>query len=75
MHRVANQYNMWSHGCPVCVWLIKQDVQAAINSGTKIGKHGKRVRTHTERKPYGPRREEIKSSEGIAATGVEVTGA
>mgnify|MGYP001613073563 CR=1 FL=1 len=39
------RYKLDSHGCPVCVGLIRAKVQMEISRGTKIGSHGKRVRT------------------------------
>ncbi len=72
--RVSDQYNTFSHGCPVCVRLIRQDVQKSLDSGTKIGKHGYRVRTSVERKPYAKRSKKIDVFEGIASTGVKIRG-
>ena len=77
VHRVASRYNSSSHGCPVCVGLIRAKVQMEINRGIVIGKHGKRIRTSTKRKVYAPRvRPSVKKKVGlperIAATGVEV---
>jgi len=40
---------MNSYGCPVCVGLIRAKVQMEIARGTKIGSHGKRIRTTIKR--------------------------
>ncbi len=64
------RYKMNSHGCPVCVGLIRAKVQLEISRGTKIGSHGKRVRTARRRK-YA-RGKKVKATERIVGTGVAI---
>ena len=48
-YKMSRHYKMNSYGCPVCVGLIRAKVQMEIARGTKIGSHGKRIRTVLKR--------------------------
>ena len=48
-YKMDRHYKMNSYGCPVCVGLIRAKVQMEIARGTKIGSHGKRIRTTIKR--------------------------
>lgn len=64
------RYKLNSYGCPVCVGLIRAKVQMEISRGTKIGSHGRRVRTSGIRK-YA-RRKKTEFTEKVAATGAGI---